>query len=184
MHGQTRGHLPYNLPVRTLLPLVMALSCAGSVKQGPTVESGLASDSLQADTSSKRILNEQRATISWRWSRGDSWKTTARTSDKLEHFVGGYLGTLPLLVIGDASGWPWLSDPVVVSSVAGMAFLWEVKDAYYNPENFPSEREKARPYHFVGDGFSWRDMVASWAGVAAAYGTIMLARYLAERRDQ
>ncbi|MGB9590440.1 MAG: hypothetical protein ACPL68_06080 [Candidatus Hydrothermia bacterium] len=139
-------------------------------------------DSLQVFQPANRT--EEQATIKWRWAKGDHWKTTAKMSDKIEHFVGGYLGTLPLLVIGDASGWPWLSDPVVVSSVASVAFLWEVKDAYYNPENFPSEREQARPYHFVGDGFSWRDMVASWAGVAAAYGTIMLARHLAERREQ
>ncbi len=145
------------------------------------------SDSLSQDTvpvSQRETGNGQRAAIRWRWAKGDHWKTTARMSDKIEHFVGGYIGTLPLLVLGDASGWPCLSDPVVVSSVVATAFLWEVKDAYYNPENFPSEREKARPYHFVGDGFSWRDMVASWAGVAAAYGTIMLARYLAERREQ
>ncbi len=129
-------------------------------------------------------MNQKPPIIKWRWASGDHWKTTAKMSDKLEHFVGGYIGTLPLLVIGDASGWPWLSDEVVLSSVAASAFLWEVKDAYYNPDNFPSEREKARPYHFVGDGFSWRDMVSSWAGVAAAYGTIMLARYLAERREQ
>lgn len=144
-------------------------------------------DSLSRDTvlvSQRETGNGQRVPIRWRWARGDHWRTTAKTSDKLEHFVGGYTGTLPLLVLGDASGWPWLSDPVVVSSVVATAFLWEVKDAYYNPENFPSESEKARPYHFVGDGFSWRDMVASWAGVAAAYGTIMLARYLADKREQ
>lgn len=170
---------PHNVPVILLLLAFQTLALDR--------DSGLLVDSLPPDTVriSQPGTNSQEPTaIKWRWAKGDSWKTTARMSDKVEHFVGGYLGTLPLLVIGDASGWPWLSDEVVVSSVAGMAFLWEVKDAYYNPENFPSEREKARPYHFVGDGFSWRDMVASWAGVAAAYGTIMLARYLAKRREQ
>ena len=103
----------------------------------------------------------------WRWAR-DGWLTTAVTSDKLAHFVGGYVGALTGLLAARRTG--LASDGTVMASVGFAAFAWEVKDAFYNPENFPEVKAERWPYHLIGDGFSWRDMLASWAGAALAYG--------------
>jgi len=98
------------------------------------------------------------------WAK-DSWTSTCKTSDKLEHFNAGFMGTITLLVL-----WPqWWFVWVPLAFV--MAVLWEVKDALYNPDNCQSENA---PWPWLlhillGDGFSWRDMLCTWAGILVAW---------------
>ena len=96
----------------------------------------------------------------WRWA-DDSWTSKALEYDKLEHFAGGYAGVLSLATLG-------ISPGRAAASVAALAFVWEVKDGVYNPENFPGQKN-----YLSGDGFSWRDLTASLAGVALGFAVYM-----------
>ena len=91
------------------------------------------------------------------WAR-DGWGSRALEYDKVEHVAGGYAGLLTLRATG-------LSPARAVASVAALALLWEIKDGFYNPENFPGHDN-----YFLGDGFSWKDWVATLAGTAVAWG--------------
>ena len=124
------------------------------------------------------------------WAK-DGWTTKCSMPDKLEHFNAGFMGTIALLLVFKA----WWVIPVALVA----AVLWEVKDAIYNPWNFPAKARKTMgvalrgllratpnsdlsralsrharatfPWHWLwGDGFSWRDMLASWVGVLVAWG--------------
>ena len=82
----------------------------------------------------------------WRWAR-DTWGKP----DKLGHLIGGAVWVLLLGALWE----PWHAF------ISGLLFwwLWEVKDAF-----LPWEKAG----WFGGDGFSWRDGLASSAGCALA----------------
>jgi len=77
--------------------------------------------------------------------------------DKFQHLAGGMfvciIGTLVLKSI--AIG-------MIVSMV--FWFLWEVKDALLRYEEEHYVTHWLMWYNWGGDGFSWKDMVAAWAG--------------------
>lgn len=96
--------------------------------------------------------------MKWRWAK-DSWTSKEYTfatrgplaHDKVQHFLGGFLFS-------------------AVSPFFSAVFwaLWEVKDALVRWEdeyitNWPIT------YNWGGDGASWRDAVAAWAGVLSWY---------------
>ena len=85
----------------------------------------------------------------WRWAKDEWWK-----ADKLGHFLGGLASPLLLwAVFGLWRGW------CVLGSLA-FWWLWEVKDAFVRWETWG---------WLGGDGFSWRDGVASTVGVWIAW---------------
>jgi hypothetical protein len=85
----------------------------------------------------------------------DTWLskeyTFARTGilsyDKVQHFLGGFF--FALLNI-------WFSIVFWL--------LWEIKDGFISWKDGYITSFPIR-YNWGGDGFSWRDLVASWAGV-------------------
>ena len=73
------------------------------------------------------------------------FRGTVLEHDKLQHLLGGVLMgfvAAPLLIGG-----------LFVALLA--AVVWEIKDGYMYFETFGP---------WGGDGFSWRDMLATWAG--------------------
>lgn len=69
--------------------------------------------------------------------------------DKLSHFLGGVVSSLLVLLS------PWL-----VLVLLAFWWGWEVKDGFVLCENLPER------YRFWGgDGFSWKDGIASTVGV-------------------
>lgn len=92
------------------------------------------------------------------WAQ-DAWASRALEYDKLEHLAGGYAEFLSLCALAD------FMPPRAAASVAALSLLWEVKDGFYNPENFPGHDN-----YFLGDGFSWKDWAATLAGIAIGWG--------------
>jgi hypothetical protein len=82
----------------------------------------------------------------------DSWFSQCKFYDKVEHYSAGFQGTIIPLLIGYKTGYWWLQDKAVVPTALTMAILWEVKDGFFS------------------DGFSWKDMLASWVGIGIAWG--------------
>ena len=77
-------------------------------------------------------------------------------SDKVQHALGGLVLALILGI--------WTS-PIIAGALSALFWkLWEVKDAYVPWETVG---------FWGGDGFSWRDMLASWGGALA--GALFLA---------
>jgi len=75
--------------------------------------------------------------------------------DKFQHFLGGAAFSLVVTIFAD-----W-----IVGLISSMLFwfIWEIKDGFLDYENgyftdFPIR------YNWGGDGFSWKDMLAAWAG--------------------
>ena len=103
--------------------------------------------------------------MAWRWAR-DGWTTRQgllRFSggyDKIEHalFFGAMYAVLRLVGMNTAGAWLW-------SSFA--ALLNEVKDALMPWERFG---------WIGGDGFSWRDFVASVGGILLCWAAEMAVR--------
>jgi len=85
----------------------------------------------------------------WRWAKDEWW-----TGDKLGHFLGGFVSPLLLwVVLHLPPGWC-----VLVSLL--FWWVWELKDAWLRWEDIG---------WWGGDGFSWRDGLASTAGVMCAW---------------
>jgi len=85
----------------------------------------------------------------WRWAR-DTWDGR----DKLWHLLGGLVS--PLLLWAAFQLWRgWC----VLGSLA-FWWLWEVKDAFARRETWG---------WLGGDGFSWRDGLASSVGILFAW---------------
>ena len=81
------------------------------------------------------------------------------TYDKLQHFIGGiFLFALGALIHPDFG---------LAFSMA-FWFLWEVKDGLIPWESMPVTTWPLK-YNWGGDGFSWRDMIAAWAGAILCY---------------
>ena len=85
----------------------------------------------------------------WRWANDEWW-----SGDKLGHFLGGLVS--PLLLWAAFHLWRgWC----VLGSLA-FWWMWEVKDAWVRWEDVG---------WLGGDGFSWRDGLASTVGVGIAW---------------
>ncbi|MGH1361990.1 MAG: hypothetical protein ACRBF0_00445 [Calditrichia bacterium] len=77
--------------------------------------------------------------------------------DKLEHFAIAFLGVfLGILLLGVN-----VQLVLILAGVAGVA--WEIKDGFV-------------AYNDAGDiqGFSWKDIVADFAGIGLAYALTLL----------
>lgn len=97
----------------------------------------------------------------------DKWTSRERTFarsgpltyDKLQHFIGGAL---------------FFSIGAICHPYFGLAFsmsfwfIWEIKDALIPWENRYETNWPIR-YNWGGDGFSWRDMIAAWAGALITF---------------
>ncbi|MDQ7052701.1 MAG: hypothetical protein Q9P14_07365 [candidate division KSB1 bacterium] len=91
--------------------------------------------------------------MQWRWAR-DSWLSRGGlilTYDKLEHF----LTYLSLTSIGTL-----LQFDKTIPALILIGILWEIKDAL-----LPYEKAG----FWGGDGFSWKDLLANFAGIALGF---------------
>lgn len=79
-------------------------------------------------------------------------KTDLLSYDKVQHFLGGFL--FAILNI-------WFSIVFWL--------LWEIKDGFISYKKGYITNWPIR-YNWGGDGFSWRDLIASWLGVLIAVG--------------
>jgi hypothetical protein len=85
------------------------------------------------------------------------------TYDKIQHFIGGLVAVLLLFPL--VGLWYALAGSML------FWFLWEVKDGFllWNDRKADGSYRWETVtfgfhYNWGGDGFSWRDMVAAWAG--------------------
>jgi hypothetical protein len=90
----------------------------------------------------------------WRWAKDEWWR-----GDKLWHILGGLVS--PLLL------WTVFQMHRCWCVFASFTFwwLWEVKDAYVRSEDWG---------WLGGDGFSWKDGIASTVGVWVAWMILAL----------
>jgi len=79
-------------------------------------------------------------------------KTGLMAYDKVQHFLGGFLFAILNVWFSIAF---WL--------------LWEIKDGFISYKKGYITNWPIR-YNWGGDGFSWRDLVASWIGALIAVG--------------
>jgi hypothetical protein len=115
----------------------------------------------------------QRKTLKFVWAHkarpdGDPWTSTCPMPDKWEHFAAGYSLTLSALVLFAHIACSIWAIPLIALF---LAILWEIKDAYLNPWNGIE-----LPFHLTGDGFSWKDMIASQLGVLVALSIFLLGK--------
>jgi hypothetical protein len=80
--------------------------------------------------------------------------------DKFQHFIGGVVATLLLTF--------FFTVPLALTGSMLFWFLWEVKDGIIPWEARPVTKWPIL-YNWGGDGFSWRDMIAAWAGALSAF---------------
>lgn len=109
----------------------------------------------------------------WRWSK-DKWNSLEHTYsflgntlllyDKVQHFIGGLLVFLVFIVTHRLVGYP--TSPLFCFTLAtSFWWAWEIKDALVPHEKYG---------WWGGDGFSWRDAVASTAGAAVGFVVYLL----------
>jgi len=94
--------------------------------------------------------------------------------DKIQHFLGGIVGT-------GLFGSIILFRQSIIMSVClgGIAsaifwFLWEVKDSMLEWEDGQYMTHIVIDYNWGGDGFSWKDMVSAWAGAGLTVALTIL----------
>lgn len=112
-----------------------------------------------------------------RWSSREYTfaKTGLLSYDKVQHFLGGIVGTILFgLVIFLTRGSILIS--IYLGGVASMIFwlLWEVKDAIIAWEDRQYMTHIVIDYNWGGDGFSWKDMVSAWAGAGLTVALTIL----------
>jgi len=98
--------------------------------------------------------------MTWRWAN-DSWNSQQHQFtdrgplkyDKVQHFIGGYLFGLFSWRIGLAFWFAWEIKDALIPWERGYVTMWPIE------------------HNWGGDGFSWRDMLASWTGVGCGYLT-------------
>lgn len=75
--------------------------------------------------------------------------------DKLEHFLREFFLILlnPMFLKIDMTGW--------IIAVVAFGILWEVKDGYFAWGN-----RETNPDRMI-EGFSFKDLIADWFGIAA-----------------
>jgi len=99
--------------------------------------------------------------VKWANDKWTSKETTFAQSgplayDKVQHFLGGLLLGLLFRFM--------FHDPYFIRDVALVAFLWELKDGWVDWRDGYVTEWPIR-YNWGGDGFSWKDLLASIAGV-------------------
>lgn len=85
------------------------------------------------------------------------FQTGILSYDKVQHFFGGFLTTFFLTLL--TSLW-WAVGISIL-----FWWLWEVKDGYILYESLKEKGYSPFICWFGGDGFSWKDGLASTAGV-------------------
>lgn len=85
-------------------------------------------------------------------------KSGLLTYDKFQHFMGGIVVSLIGTLISR-------NMAIGLISSAVFWFLWEVKDGILRWEEGQYITHWPIRYNWGGDGFSWKDMLAAWAGI-------------------
>ena len=135
--------------------------------------------------------------MKWIWAK-DKWTSTCSMSDKLAHFDAGFMGTITLLLLWPQMWWLWVLIALLAAilwevkdalfnpwNLPEWLLTWfqDEDSPYSDPHCHRSSVSKAelvehfeRPLDFkwwmwlLGDGFSCRDMICTWAGILVAWG--------------